>query len=105
MLRLLDSTLHFSRTLSFVTRKDYEKALTTQTQMTQIFCKMLASLKDENWAIGMMNSLVEDLRKVATSAKEGDYQLIAAIEEGTPTRMEKAAEVIMGLFRICAADT
>lgn len=52
-----------------------------------------------------MEKLVEDLRKIALSVQQADEPEDRSSEEHAPTGMEKAADVIMALFRVCAADT
>lgn len=52
-----------------------------------------------------MERIVEDLRKIAISVQQLDDPEERSAEEHAPTGMEKAADVIMALFRVCAADT
>ncbi|KAJ7390304.1 PCI domain-containing protein 2 [Desmophyllum pertusum] len=61
-----------------------------------------ASQKDENWALPLMNVVTLDLRLFAMQA---DKQQIKS-GQGKPGEMlEKAAEVMMGCFRVCASDS
>lgn len=52
-----------------------------------------------------MEKICQDLRKIALSVQQIDDPIARSSEEHAPTGMEKAADVIMALFRVCAADT
>jgi len=95
---------HF-QTLRALSRQNVNTALQFQCQLGQLFCKVLQSQKDENWGISIMQKIVEDLRKIAVSVRQVGDTDDRSSEEHAPTGMEKAADVIMALFRVCAADT
>lgn len=77
------------------------EAYKNQTHCTQAVVKMLQLLKEENWCLPIMYSVCLDLRILAqkceaeggggNSSKPGEI-------------LEKAAECLMGCFRVCAAD-
>ncbi|KAL9964530.1 hypothetical protein ACROYT_G028185 [Oculina patagonica] len=74
-----------------VANGDYVEAHSAQT-----------SQKDENWALPLMNVVTLDLRLFAMQA---DKQQVKS-GQGKPGEMlEKAAEVMMGCFRVCASDS
>ena len=55
-------------------------------------------MKEENWALPVMQTLILDLRNFA---RRGDKR-----SSGKPgERQEKAAETMMSAFRVCVADT
>ncbi|XP_026469154.1 PCI domain-containing protein 2 homolog [Ctenocephalides felis] len=71
-----------------------QAAYNTQSTMTTAFTKMLQAQKEENWMLPMMYTICLDLRLLATRC-----------EAGAPgPLLEKAAEGLMGCFRVCAAD-
>ncbi len=81
-----------------------DRALEVQCQLGQYFCKEFQSQKEDNWALGLMEKICQDLRRLALSARLNEDPIVRS-EENAPTSMEKAADVIMALFRVCAADT
>jgi len=77
------------------------EAYSCQTLVMQAFTKMFQSQKDENWALPLMYAVILDLRLFANSA---DAQLMRK-GRGKPNELtEKAAELLMGCFRVCASD-
>jgi hypothetical protein len=52
-----------------------------------------------------MEKICQDLRKIAISVHDLDDSEARPSEEHAPTGMEKAADVIMALFRVYPADT
>jgi hypothetical protein len=93
-----------SRVLDQLDGQKYDSALTSQCQLGQLFCKVLQSQKEENWALPIMEAICNDLRRVAITATSNE-DVLTRSEENQPTCMERAADVIMALFRVCAADT
>ena len=87
-----------------ISEQNVDEALVYQCQFGQGFCKTLQGQKDENWLIPVMEKIARDLRRIALSAKTVEDSLVRS-EESAPTCLEKAADVIMAMFRICAADT
>lgn len=70
-----------------------------QTACAQAVVKMLQLLKDENWCLPIMYTVCLDLRLLAQKCEDvGSY--ISKPGE----LLEKAAECLMGCFRVCAAD-
>ncbi|CAH3024806.1 unnamed protein product [Porites evermanni] len=85
-----------------VANGDYVEARAAQAVVVQTFTRAFQSQKDENWALPLMNAVTLDLRLFAMQA---DKQLIES-RQGKPGEMlEKAAEVMMGCFRVCASDS
>lgn len=80
------------------TARGYMEAYKHQTQCTQAVVKMLQLLKEENWCLPIMYAVCLDLRILAQKCEE----------EGKSSKpgeiLEKAAECLMGCFRVCAAD-
>ncbi|CAD7091646.1 unnamed protein product [Hermetia illucens] len=78
--------------------RGYMEAYKHQTQCTQAVVKMLQLLKEENWCLPIMYAVCLDLRILAQKCEE----------EGKSSKpgeiLEKAAECLMGCFRVCAAD-
>ncbi|XP_020631277.1 PCI domain-containing protein 2-like [Orbicella faveolata] len=85
-----------------VANGDYVEAHAAQAVVVQSFTRAFQSQKDENWALPLMNVVTLDLRLFAMQA---DKQQIKK-GQGKPGEMlEKAAEVMMGCFRVCASDS
>lgn len=76
------------------------KAYKHQTACAQNVVKMLQAMKEENWSLPIMYTVCLDLRLLAQKCEE--------IEGGHVSKpgeiLEKAAECLMGCFRVCAAD-
>ncbi|XP_074657657.1 PCI domain-containing protein 2-like [Tubulanus polymorphus] len=80
---------------------DFIEAYTCQTVLVQAYTKALSSQKDENWSLPVMFVVCLDLRLFANSA---DIQLTKKGRGKPGETLEKAADLIMGCFRICASD-
>ncbi|KAK2153168.1 hypothetical protein LSH36_305g03077 [Paralvinella palmiformis] len=84
-----------------VANHDFIDAYGCQSLAVQTFTKIFQSQKDENWSLPIMFTITLDLRLFANSA---DVQL-AQKRRGKPgATLEKAAELLMACFRVCAAD-
>ena len=89
----------------------YSLALNVQSQLASAFSKVLQSQTHSNWGLRVMEPICRDVRWIAINVQR--YEPLIATEtsssssmdEHAPTGMEKAADVLMGLFRVCAADT
>lgn len=78
--------------------RNYAEAYRQQTNCIQAVVKMLQVLKDENWFLPVMYTVAIDLRRLAAKCEE-------QIKTSKPGEiLEKAAECLMGCFRVCAAD-
>ncbi|KAH7967071.1 hypothetical protein HPB49_022152 [Dermacentor silvarum] len=67
----------------------------------KLFTKIFQSLKEENWALPIMYTVCLDLRLFASQA---DMQLSKKSKGKPGETLEKAAEFLMGCFRVCASD-
>ncbi|KAF5306500.1 hypothetical protein FQR65_LT07328 [Abscondita terminalis] len=77
----------------------YLEAYQFQSTLTQSLTKIIQNQKEENWALPIMYTVCLDLRLLAQrTEKEGN------LVEKPGEIMEKAAECLLGCFRICAAD-
>ncbi|XP_077987350.1 PCI domain-containing protein 2-like [Glandiceps talaboti] len=86
----------------YVSNHDFVEAHMCQKIALQAFLRAFQSLKDENWGLPLMFTLVVDLRLFANNA---DTQL-AKKGRGRPGEtLEKAADLLMSCFRVCASDT
>lgn len=85
-----------------VSNHDFIEAYNCQAIVVQAFLKLLQSQKDENWALPVLFSVTLDLRLFANSA---DIQLLKKGHSKPGEMAEKAAEVLMGCFRICTGDS
>lgn len=85
------------------TPRTYTTAFNIQSQLAQNFSKILQSQTHENWGIRAMEPICRDLRNIAINVQT--HEPMVTHDDHAPTGMEKAADVIMGLFRVCAADT
>lgn len=78
--------------------KQYLEAYQHQSSLTQCLTKIMQAQKEENWALPVMYTVCLDLRLLALRAEKDRIN-------GKPGEiLEKAAECLMGCFRICAAD-
>lgn len=71
-----------------------------QTTCTQGVIKMLQALKEENWCLPIMYTVCLDLRLLAQKCEDVGGSNVSKPGE----ILEKAAECLMGCFRVCAAD-
>lgn len=71
-----------------------------QTICTQGVIKMLQALKEENWCLPIMYTVCLDLRLLAQKCEDVGGNNVSKPGE----ILEKAAECLMGCFRVCAAD-
>uniref|UniRef100_G3T6X1 PCI domain-containing protein 2 n=1 Tax=Loxodonta africana TaxID=9785 RepID=G3T6X1_LOXAF len=82
---------------------DFIEAYKCQT--TVIFTSFLRAFqahKEENWALPIMYAVALDLRVFANNA---DQQLVKKGKSKVGDMLEKAAELLMSCFRVCASDT
>ncbi|XP_071084842.1 PCI domain-containing protein 2-like [Haliotis cracherodii] len=84
-----------------VANHDFIEAYGCQAVVVQAFTKAMQSQKEENWSLPLMFSVCLDLRRFAISA---DVQAVMKSRGKAGERMEKAAELLMGCFRVCASD-
>ncbi|XP_038051216.1 PCI domain-containing protein 2-like [Patiria miniata] len=85
-----------------VANHDFVEAYAYQSVVVQSFNKIFQSHKDDNWALPIMYGVTLDLRLFANSA---DTQLAKRGKCKPGEKLEKAADTLMGCFRICAADS
>lgn len=84
-----------------VSKHDFIEAYGCQAVAVQAFTKLFQSQKDENWSLPVMFAVCLDLRLFANSA---DVQAQKKGKGKAGERLEKAAELLMGCFRVCASD-
>lgn len=84
-----------------VSNHDFIEAYGCQSVVAQAFTKTFQSQKDENWSLPIMFNVFIDLRLFANN---GDIQAVQRGKGKMGDRLEKAAELIMGCFRVCASD-
>ncbi|XP_065177712.1 PCI domain-containing protein 2-like [Sycon ciliatum] len=90
------------RLLWAAANNNYAEAYTCQAAALQSFLKLFQALKETNWPLPVMYTLILDLR---TFAKWADKQQ-AHTKSGKPDeKLEKAADLLMNCFRACVADT
>ncbi|XP_033637275.1 PCI domain-containing protein 2-like [Asterias rubens] len=85
-----------------VANHDFIEAYAYQSVVVQSFNKIFQSHKDDNWALPIMYAVTLDLRLFANNA---DVQLSKKGKGKPGEKLEKAADTLMGCFRICAADS
>ncbi|XP_022245399.1 PCI domain-containing protein 2-like [Limulus polyphemus] len=96
-----DVVIGHLKCISAVNNHDFIEAYKHQSVTVQAFNKILQGQKDENWALPIMYTLCLDLRIFAGSA---DLQLSKRGKGKPGETLEKAAELLMGCFRVCASD-
>lgn len=89
------------RCLYHMNNYEFVEAYKEQAVLVQVFTKILQSLKEENWALPIMYTACLDLRLFASQA---DVQLSKKGKGKPGETLEKAAELLMGCFRVCASD-
>lgn len=83
-----------------VSQGNFLQAYQHQSNLTQNLTKVIQAQKEENWFLPMMYTSCLDLRLLAQRAEK---DRIGATEKPGEI-LEKAAECLMGCFRVCAAD-
>ncbi|KAJ9576957.1 hypothetical protein L9F63_006483 [Diploptera punctata] len=89
------------RSVWAINNQDFVEAYRCQTLVVQSFTKILQSQRDENWSLPIMYTVCLDLRLLSHHA---DKILISKGIGRPKETLEKAAECLMGCFRVCAAD-
>ncbi|XP_044284623.1 PCI domain-containing protein 2 isoform X3 [Varanus komodoensis] len=94
-----------------VANHDFVEAYKCQTVIVQVsnflkfhtsFLRAFQAHREENWALPIMYAVALDLRIFANSA---DQQLAKKGKGKVGDMLEKAAELLMNCFRVCASDT
>lgn len=85
--------------LYYLGKRDFLGAYNVQSTLVQNFAKILQTQKEENWALPIMYSICCDIRLIAQHAENQ-----RVVNEKPGEILEKAAECLMGCFRVCAAD-
>ncbi|KAM8922663.1 PCI domain-containing protein 2 isoform 5-T5 [Lycaon pictus] len=82
---------------------DFVEAYKCQTVIVHTsFLRAFQAHKEENWALPVMYAVALDLRIFANNA---DQQLVKKGKSKVGDMLEKAAELLMSCFRVCASDT
>ena len=89
------------RCLNYVNQQKYAEAYCHQSILVQSFTKIFQTQKEDNWALYIMYVISLDLRLFAIKA---DRDLVKQGADKPGQTLEKAAECLMGLFRVCAGD-
>ncbi|XP_067848567.1 PCI domain-containing protein 2 isoform X1 [Heptranchias perlo] len=84
-----------------VANRDFVEAYKYQTFVVQSFLRAFQAHKEENWALPIMYAVALDLRIFANNA---DQQLGKKGKGKMGDMLEKAAELLMSCFRVCASD-
>ncbi|KAK7091025.1 PCI domain-containing protein 2-like [Littorina saxatilis] len=84
-----------------VANHDFVEAYACQSIVVQVFTREFQSQKDDNWSLPIMFTVCLDLRLFAHSA---DVQAVKRNHGKPGERLEKAADLLMGCFRVCASD-
>ena len=81
--------------------KVFGSLYTEQSALVQAFTKIFQTQKEDNWALFIMYVISLDLRMFAIKS---DKELAQRGTDKPGQTLEKAAECLMGLFRVCTAD-
>lgn len=95
-----------------IDQNDFMKTFQDQVYTLHTFSKALQSVKEDNWPLPALAAVCRDLRLLARAADEQKLRLKVskAVESGLRVGsnkddyLEKAAEALMGIFRVCATD-
>ncbi|XP_055101107.1 PCI domain-containing protein 2 isoform X2 [Symphalangus syndactylus] len=79
-----------------------EQKLVSAISLGTSFLRAFQAHKEENWALPVMYAVALDLRVFANNA---DQQLVKKGKSKVGDMLEKAAELLMSCFRVCASDT
>nr|ACA57946.1 PCI domain containing 2 (predicted) [Plecturocebus moloch] len=79
-----------------------EEKLISAISFGTSFLRAFQAHKEENWALPVMYAVALDLRVFANNA---DQQLVKKGKSKVGDMLEKAAELLMSCFRVCASDT
>ncbi|XP_076251221.1 PCI domain-containing protein 2 [Rhynchophorus ferrugineus] len=93
--------IYHLKCLYAISMDDFLSAYQFQTGLVQAFTKILQAQKEENWSLPIMNVVCSDLRFIAQQAEKQRV----GVSEKPGEFLEKAADSLMGCFRICAGDT
>ncbi|CAH1261053.1 unnamed protein product [Diabrotica balteata] len=91
---------HHLRCLFHIGKQNYLEAYRSQSTLVQSFAKILKSQVDENWSLPILYVISSDLRLIAQQAEK---QRVSNTENPGEI-LEKAAECLIGCFRVLAAD-
>lgn len=80
--------------------KQYLEAYQHQTSLIQSLTKLIQSQKEENWCLPVMYAVCLDLRLIAQRVEKERK----GGSDNPGEILEKAAECLMGFFRVCCAD-
>lgn len=80
--------------------KNYMEAYRQQAICAQAVVKMLQHLKEVNWCLPIMHVVCLDLRLLAQKCEE-----VSSSVSKPGEILEKAAECLLGCFRVCASDS
>jgi len=85
-----------------IQEENFQEAFKEQMSVTSSFTKMFQSLKDDNWPLPVLFVVSRDLRLLGIASDK------EAMIKGSRSRphesLEKAADLLMGIFRVCATD-
>uniref|UniRef100_A0A2K6SBE8 PCI domain-containing protein 2 n=1 Tax=Saimiri boliviensis boliviensis TaxID=39432 RepID=A0A2K6SBE8_SAIBB len=100
----LETWKHGSCSLLQLERNDsvLEEKLISAISFGTSFLRAFQAHKEENWALPVMYAVALDLRVFANNA---DQQLVKKGKSKVGDMLEKAAELLMSCFRVCASDT
>jgi hypothetical protein len=76
------------------------EAFKEQQNLMQAFTKVFQSLKDDNWPLPALFVVCRDLRQLAVAADRKQQARKSKPHEN----VEKAADLLMAVFRVCATD-
>lgn len=92
--------IYHLKCLHAIGNQDYLEAYQHQSCLVQSFTKIMQGQKEENWSLPIMYTVCSDLRLIAQQAEKQRV----GVSEKPGEILEKAAECLMGCFRVCAAD-
>lgn len=90
---------HHLKCLFYLHERNFIEAYQQQSLLTQTLTKIIQSQKEENWALPIMYSACLDLRLLAQRVEKDN-----GISDKPGAILEKAADCLLGCFRVCAAD-
>uniref|UniRef100_A0A8I5TLY9 PCI domain-containing protein 2 n=1 Tax=Pongo abelii TaxID=9601 RepID=A0A8I5TLY9_PONAB len=98
----LETWKHWASCSFLQLERNLEQKLVSAISLGTSFLRAFQAHKEENWALPVMYAVALDLRVFANNA---DQQLVKKGKSKVGDMLEKAAELLMSCFRVCASDT
>jgi len=98
---------HLRALWCYHSQRDLKATFDCQAVLVQSLTKILQNMANDNWALEVMLAVVVDMRRLAASldSLQSSSFSVRGVTTKQGENLEKAAELLMGLFRVCASDS